>query len=86
MPIKYSKYKRPINHNTISGKEEKKFTGFKISDTLFIGIITLMGYGLLYTFNADCVIRSMSASDSERCRPPNPKHVGHRFRTMSATF
>jgi hypothetical protein len=34
----------------------------------------------------NCIIRRMSASDSEPCRPPNPKHVGHPFRTMAATF
>ena len=34
----------------------------------------------------NCINRGMSASDSERCRPGNPKHVGHRFRSMSATF
>jgi transposase len=33
-----------------------------------------------------CIFRRMSASDSEPCRPPNPEQVGHRFRTMSATF
>jgi hypothetical protein len=34
----------------------------------------------------DCIFQHKAASDSEPCRPPNPKHVGHRFLSMVATF
>lgn len=37
-------------------------------------------------YSTTCIFRRMAASDSGRWRPQIPMHVGHRFRTMTATF
>jgi hypothetical protein len=50
MRLKTTKYSRLIYHPPVPDKEGKKPKGINISDTLLLGIVPLLGYGLMFAY------------------------------------